>query len=78
MSDTRDFWSWVLITVGGLMTALCGGCTLWWLGIGLSELGAGGETGAYAQMIVFGALIVGALPTFIGVLLLAAGLRRRR
>ena len=78
MSDARDFWNWVLITVGGLMTALCGGCTLWWLGIGLNEIGAEGDAGTYAAMIAIAALIVGGLPTLMGAILLVIGLRRRR
>jgi hypothetical protein len=75
--NLRRFWTNAMIAVGGLMTALCGTCTAFWLVAGLSGMADGGEEAAYGQLIVLLALITGGIPTLFGGLLLWVGLKRR-
>lgn len=76
MSDGR-FLAYALITVGGLMTLLCGTCTA--VVVGGALLGI--ATRAPEAYVLPGVLVVavplGGIPTLIGALLLRAGLRRR-
>jgi hypothetical protein len=71
-----DFWRDALLTVGVLMTALCGSCTAWY-GVALLASALHGETYLIGIAVV-GWLLIGGVPTLIGVFLLHAGLRRRR
>jgi hypothetical protein len=66
-----SLWTNVLITVGGLITALCGSCTAYFLAIGAAD-----NTG-YRSVVLLFATVIGGLPTAIGGLLLWWGLRRR-
>lgn len=70
----RTFVTYALIAVGGLITALCGSCTGVFLIMGL----ASNDPQSYGQAMAVMALIIGGLPTLVGVLLLWLGLRRRK
>jgi hypothetical protein len=74
--DARSFVTQALIASGGVMTALCGGCTVWY-GFLLLDSFLRGET-YLITLVVMGWLLIGWLPTVIGALLLWAGLRRRK
>ena len=57
------------IAVGGLMATLCGGCTVYW--IGLAVLGWNDPSNeGLSPILIIGAVAVGGLPTLLGVLLL--------
>jgi len=70
MSDNkavRRFFGYVLMAVGGLIALLCGGCTLVFLASGIGQLAL--------TAIVTAALVVGGIPTAVGVVLFALGRR---
>jgi len=88
-ASERRFGANVLMTIGGLMTVLCGGCTavflfpsLWaWLRLYLDHgamTDADRYSAAFGPVVAIGSLIVGGLPTSIGVLLFVMGRRRYR
>jgi membrane protein DedA with SNARE-associated domain len=64
------------ITVGALMTVLCGGCTAWYAVV-LVDSWVGGHDVYVLPAAFVGMLIVGVLPTVVGILLLWVGLKRR-
>jgi hypothetical protein len=75
MSDNKAvqrFFGYVLMAVGGLITVLCGGCTLVFLALTLPS-----GMGQLAALTAIGtaALIVGGIPTAIGVVVFAFGRR---
>jgi hypothetical protein len=76
--DTGRFWALSLITVGGLITALCGSCTAYFVGNAVVALIRGGYDAGFAPLVLIMAAAIGGLPTLLGILLLIAGLRRRR
>lgn len=78
MTDAvRRFWSGLLIVVGGLMTALCGTCTAFYVVAGIVDASHPGPEN-YGGVVLVAALILGGLPTLVGVLLLWWGLRLRK
>ena len=83
----QRFTAYVLLTIGGLMTVLCGGCTATFLGPAIWTLVApyfhhgaavDEEASNVAPAVIIGALFIGVLPTAAGVLLFVQGLRRFR
>ena len=78
--------AWLLILVGALMVALCGGCTVFIDAQVLPEVlrdtfSRGAESSydeGWAQLFLFGSVVVGWLPTLLGAALLTWGLRWRR
>jgi hypothetical protein len=88
-SSERRFGAYILMTIGGLMTVLCGGCTavflfpsLWaWLTLYLDHgamTDADRYSAAFGPVVAIVSLIVGGLPTAVGVLLFVLGRRRHR
>jgi hypothetical protein len=75
--DSRSFWAWLVLTVGALIVLLCGPCTLMFGGGALISL-ARGEDSQLAGMILVIALVIGALPTAGGVVLVLNGLESLR
>lgn len=75
------FFAGAVIAVGALVAALCGSCTLWWVGMSVgAEMRpnpSGYEAGMGWLIAVF-ALVIGAGPTVVGVILVRAGLKRWR
>ncbi|MFI4936087.1 MAG: hypothetical protein ACHP7N_15850 [Caulobacterales bacterium] len=80
------FWGGLLIAVGGLIAGLCGSCTVYFLSVAMSggpanwpsksstpSLEAMLSTSPIATAI--GALVIGGLPTALGVLLFVSGWR---
>jgi len=61
----RTFFGYVLVAVGGLMTALCGLCTATFM---VAAVVPGGDTSFFVM-----ALVIGGIPTGIGVALFVAG-----
>jgi hypothetical protein len=89
MSDNnavQRFFGYVLIAVGGLITVLCGGCTtIWFGGVVWNAIlsGVHGNLNFGRFVTGFGALavitmIVGGLPTAVGVVLFVIGRRMAR
>jgi hypothetical protein len=77
----KRFFGYVLMAVGGLITVLCGGCTLiWFAGVTWSVLASGihgslnisGYVSGFPGLVVI-TMVVGGLPTAIGIALLVAG-----
>lgn len=69
----RNVFTWALIAVGALITTLCGLCTLSFAGMGLLER----DSSEYGGMVLAFALVIGGVPTVVGALILAWGVRRR-
>lgn len=76
-APVRRFWSWLLIMVGGLVTALCGTCTAFYVVAGIVDASHPGPEN-YGGAVLVAALVLGGLPTLVGALLLWWGLRLRR
>jgi hypothetical protein len=82
------FFAALFMTIGGLITLLCGACTAYWLGSAIISVlphSMGGPatpvdayTKGWAQVIGVGALLIGGLPTAVGMVIFWAGLRRYR
>ena len=70
--DARNFWAWVVLTMGGLIVLLCGPCTLFFGGGALFSL-LKGEDASMAGFILVVALVIGGIPTAGGVVLLLNG-----
>jgi len=77
------------MAIGGVMTLLCGSCTLWWLGMAIWPLvteafhhrslaNADSYTDSWAQLIAVFALVIGGLPTALGLTLFFIGVRKYR
>ncbi len=89
MSDNnadQRFFAQVLMAVGGLITVLCGGCTVFWLGSAIwsallpviqnaHQSPADSYNASYSGIAAVGALVIGGLPTAIGVVLFVLGRR---
>ena len=69
---SRRFMAYSLIVVGGLMTTLCGLCSLSYAGQALL-----GWSSDYGPMMLFFVVVIGAPPTLLGLFLLRTGLNRR-
>ncbi len=70
----RRFFAYVMMAVGGLITLLCGGCTAFYLWFATTSAGSTDEYGpSMNQFVGLAALIVGGLPTAIGMALFVAG-----
>jgi hypothetical protein len=76
--DARSFWALSLITMGGLITALCGSCTAYFVGNAVLALIHGGYDAGFAPFVLVIAAVLGGVPTLLGVLLLIEGFRQRR
>jgi hypothetical protein len=81
-SAAQRFFGYLLMAVGGLMMVLCGGCTLLYLGAGIRSWLASPDDLYYAQwshFIIIASLIIGGLPTGIGLALfvIGRGMKRR-
>jgi hypothetical protein len=74
----RLFFSRLVMTVGALVTLLCGGCTLFWLVMAAAGAMQPRGESEYAGAIAFLALIVGGLPTASGIALIFLGRRASR
>lgn len=74
----RSFFGAALMAVGGLIALLCGLCTLTYFVMGASDLAKGGEAGVYAPIMMIASLLMGGVPTAVGVglFVLGRGLRR--
>ena len=78
MSDNVSrLFNWVIVTIGGLVVAFAGPCTLFFGGGALVELVRGGDA-ALAGFILVTALIVGGIPLAGGVVMVVVGLRSLR
>ena len=75
---TRSFFGAALMAVGGLIALLCGLCTLTYFVMGANSLGKGGEEGSYAPIMMIASLLMGGVPTAVGVGLFFAGRGLRR
>ena len=64
------FFGALLIVGGALIAALCGLCTLLFVGVGMSNGGSGGEGSGLVEL----ALILGGVPTVFGGLLIWGGI----
>ncbi len=72
------FFGWLLMVVGALVTLLCGGCTVVvWVIAFSGGLGGPGQLGAILNMIAI-SLVIGGVPTLIGMVLIWAGWRLTR
>ncbi len=79
----QRFFGYVLMAVGGLITVLCGGCTIIWFGgvlwnAVLSGIHGDGDLSGYVRglgALVVITMVVGGLPTAIGMALFVAGRR---
>jgi hypothetical protein len=82
----KRFFAQVLMAVGGLITVLCGGCTVFWLGSAIWSVlvpvihhgylsPADRYVTSYSGVIAVGALVIGGLPTAVGVGLFVVGRR---
>jgi len=92
MSDDnagQRFFADALMAVGALITVLCGGCTVFFLGaaiwtVVLSVVHHGPQSPAerynagFGPVIGISAIIVGGLPTAVGVALFLSGRRMKR
>jgi membrane protein implicated in regulation of membrane protease activity len=81
MTDaTRRFLANLLMAVGGLIALLCGGCTVFFLGAAIVALFPGGASDNASTPLVPGitAILVGGLPTVLGVALFLWGRRMKR
>jgi len=92
MSDKnagQRFFADALMAVGALITVLCGGCTVFFLGGAIwtvlqSVLHHGPLSPAerydagYVPVVGIGAIIVGGLPTAVGVVIFLSGRRMKR
>ena len=76
-SRTQRLFGALLITVGALMAALCGTCTVFFVGTGLVAWISQPQNYS-ASMIVIEALVIGGAPTVIGIALVIGGTRMRR
>ena len=72
--------AYIMLTFGGLLTLLCGGCTLLFLlpMLGAVLMGQGGEAAQEALVFSIVPLVIGGVPTAAGVLLLVIGSRTLR
>ena len=73
--DARSFVTQALIVAGLIMTVLCGGCSTWY-GLALLDSYLRGDT-YLISVAIMGWILIGLIPTAMGVLLLWVGLRRR-
>ncbi len=81
MSDaSRRFFANLLMAVGGLMTILCGGCTVFFLGTAIltSLRGSEGSNASDALSLGISAILVGGMPTVVGAALFLWGRRMKR
>jgi hypothetical protein len=79
MTDNRPvrrFFAYVLMVVGGLITVLCGGCTALAL-LGALQLNSTPHASyeAWGPPLGVAALIIGGLPTAIGIVMFVIGRR---
>jgi len=74
----RKFWGAALMAVGGLIAGRCGSCTLLIVGMAFSDFAAQMMRGDLSWLGTLPILLIGIVPTFVGVLLFRAGLRRFR
>jgi hypothetical protein len=65
------FMGGALMAIGGLLTVLCGGCTLFFVAQGLTSGRSGGQD--LGGLVVFFAVVVGALGYVPGVIMLIVG-----
>ena len=72
------FGSALLMAVGALMIALCGGCTLFIAGATLPGILTGARDASYGGPLLILSLFLGGLPALLGVVLFRAGLRHYR
>lgn len=70
----QRFAAWVLVVIGCLMAALCGGCTLTIWVTGLAD-GSPASQGVLPAVAFLGPLLFGGLPALGGALLAWAGWR---
>ena len=73
----RRFIANAIIAVGALIMVLCGGCTVWWLGMFMLSWSPGSTFGTFVSMLAI-PLFVGGPPTIIGVALFVTGRRMKR
>ncbi|HET6971377.1 MAG TPA: hypothetical protein VFH92_09650 [Phenylobacterium sp.] len=71
-SPVRRFFGGLLMVVGGLMMGLCGLCTAVFLVASVFDGGGGRELGGGGELAIM-ALVIGGIPTAIGVGLFVAG-----
>ena len=76
-SPLQKFFGAGLMAVGGLMAALCGTCTLYFLGAAVQNAFYPEGLGS-AALVSLLALLIGGLPTALGLLLTRWGWRLRR
>jgi hypothetical protein len=69
----RRFFAYILMAVGGLITVLCGGCMALFLVVAIAQ-GVNSGFSAFSSM-GSAALIIGGLPTAVGVVLFVIGRR---
>ena len=82
----QQFSGGILVAIGGLMIFLCGSCTAYFLGSALQQLYRAHLTVppepsyrvGLAQTVAIVSIVVGGLPTTLGVVLLAIGVRTLR
>ena len=74
------FGAYIMLTLGGLITLLCGTCTLWLGAASIAELFNAAEPQAreWGWPILIIDLIFGGVPTAVGVFLLVLGVRALR
>jgi hypothetical protein len=72
--------AYIMLTIGALVTLLCGSCTLLFLVPTIFAAVSSGQSAAAQEMLVFAIvpLVIGGVPTAAGIFLLVMGWRTLR
>lgn len=78
VSSVAKFWGGLLVAAGALITATCGGCTALVFVAGIPLLLDTVTKGDFSILATLPILLIGIVPTVVGVLMFRAGLKRFR